>query len=286
MSEYGPQVHPVEAFVAVHQHGKPMPQVLITEPKGTEARAVQNILAETVQLVGLIEEYCHDPRMTVTAKGAPIYGSKVSDSMIDVGIREAGLIEDLWRVVHTPYRQTTRHGVPWLEDAGRHWFPELETAVLIENTGGPRTRPPRRGTGLDGEPWVEKPIREGLLEVTATADLWYIAMKGTFGPSGYRNLRNVASLAAKLATVADRMALDEEIMEHITLWMTTVRPRTLAMFEEPEKVWLTIPEAAELAGKSDRTVQRWKQAKKLRTSGDRVHREDVLACSGRSVTPS
>ncbi|MFJ6547440.1 helix-turn-helix domain-containing protein [Microbacterium sp. NPDC091676] len=47
------------------------------------------------------------------------------------------------------------------------------------------------------------------------------------------------------------------------------------------KIWLTLQEAADVAGRTDRTVRNWVEAGELSTRLGRFHRDEVLAAERR-----
>jgi hypothetical protein len=99
-----------------------------------------------------------------------------------------------------------------------------------------------------------------------------------FRAGGYKHVQHVADMAAALSSAAHLIQWDDEIVDFIEGWLWTVRPLSLAMFPKADRDrWLTTREAVHRSGKSKRTIQRWKAAGKLRTSGDLISEEDLVA---------
>lgn len=101
------------------------------------------------------------------------------------------------------------------------------------------------------------------------------AMLAAWRAGGYRSLRHVANLAIALSEIADKIAADADLMRFIEGWVLTVRAVSHAVFPVVGEVWLPPSEAAEIVGRSKRTIQRWKSKGKVSTFGEWVLLSDV-----------
>lgn len=230
--------------------------VPVNAERGSGARVVQNVLAETVELLQRIEEYLHSPRSIENSNGATTVGLRVSPTMIDAATDEATFI----RVV-------------WCECGMRGWLDDTEVATYprSDNPGTHIRRVERLGKT------VTQVIR--IPYESPSAPAWDVAARAAFLKSewlsygelagwsrGYRSVPQVSKLARELSFLAERIALDDELMDYIVLWLQTTRERTLSMFREPDQ-WLTNQEAATLAGVSRSTIKNWKRDGKVQVNG-------------------
>lgn len=119
--------------------------------------------------------------------------------------------------------------------------------------------------------WTTSTVLAGRVPVSQHA----AAIRATWRAGGYRSLSHVATLAVALSEVADKIAADEDHMRFIEGWVLTVRAISHAVFPVSGEVWVSVTEAAKIAGKTKRTIQRYKSAKKLSTSGHKVLLSDV-----------
>ncbi|MGP5655648.1 hypothetical protein, partial [Candidatus Corynebacterium faecigallinarum] len=90
-----------------------------------------------------------------------------------------------------------------------------------------------------------------------------------------RSLRHVGILATVLAGVADKIAENEDLMRFIEGWVLTVRAVSHAVFPVVGEVWVPPSEAAEIVGRSKRTIQRWKEKRRVSTFNEWVLLSDV-----------
>lgn len=119
--------------------------------------------------------------------------------------------------------------------------------------------------------WTTSTVLAGRVPVSQHA----AAIRATWRAGGYRSLGHVATLAVALSEVADKIAANEDLARFCEGWVLTVRAVSHAVFPVAGEVWVSVTEAAEIAGKSKRTIQRYKSAKKLSTSGHKVLLSDV-----------
>lgn len=119
--------------------------------------------------------------------------------------------------------------------------------------------------------WTTSTVLAGRVPVSQHA----AAVHASWREGGYRSLSHVATLAVALSEVADKIAANEDLMRFCEGWVLTVRAISHAVFPVSGEVWMSVTEAAEIAGKSKRTIQRAKSAKKLSTSGHKVLLSDV-----------
>lgn len=101
------------------------------------------------------------------------------------------------------------------------------------------------------------------------------AMLASWRAGGYRSVRHVGILATVLAGVADKIAENEDLMRFIEGWVLTVRAVSHAVFPVVGEVWVPPSEAAEIVGRSKRTIQRWKEKRRVSTFNEWVLLSDV-----------
>lgn len=119
--------------------------------------------------------------------------------------------------------------------------------------------------------WTTSTVLAGRVPVSQHA----AAIHASWREGGYRSLSHVATLAVALAEVADKIAENEDLMRFIEGWVLTVRAVSHAVFPVAGEVWVPPSEAAEIVGKSKRTIQRWKKNRRISTFDEWVLLSDV-----------
>lgn len=119
--------------------------------------------------------------------------------------------------------------------------------------------------------WTTSTVLAGRVPVSQHA----AAIRATWRAGGYRSLRHVGILATVLAGVADKIAENEDLMRFIEGWVLTVRAVSHAVFPVAGEVWVPLSEAAEIVGRSKRTIQRWKEKRRISTFDEWVLLSDV-----------
>lgn len=238
------------AYLYKAEQSTEVPIVPVDAPAGTEKRAVQKVLAETIELIARIEEYCHSPRSAPSANGGTIVALKTSPTLLDSANREAHLIRTLWKQFSFKLQGNWQD---WVSIA--HYDPSSQ----IDS-----------GTGLDGERWQHSSslFEENYFESLHMERRHSAFLLSGFSKTGYRNIETVGRMACILSSyLSDEISNSENAMDFIANWIIIVRPQTKALFADPPR-WFTNPEAAEFLGVSKSTVKNWKRAGKLHVNGD------------------
>lgn len=119
--------------------------------------------------------------------------------------------------------------------------------------------------------WTTSTVLAGRVPVSQHA----AAVHASWREGGYRSLSHVATLAVALSEVADKIAANEDHMRLVEGWVLTVRAVSHAVFPVAGEVWVPPSEAAEIVGKSKRTIQRWKKNRRISTFDEWVLLSDV-----------
>ncbi|MGP5146580.1 hypothetical protein [Corynebacterium variabile] len=119
--------------------------------------------------------------------------------------------------------------------------------------------------------WTTSTVLAGRVPVSQHA----AAVHASWREGGYRSLSHVATLAVALSEVADKIAADEDHMRLVEGWVLTVRAVSHAVFPVAGEVWVPPSEAAEIVGRSKRTIQRWKEKRRISTFNEWVLLSDV-----------